>query len=260
MKYIRALQEVWAYRQMILRLVSKDLRTRYKGSLLGFFWTFLNPLLQLLVYTFVFSVIMPSSVQNYAMFLFVALVPWIFLSTSLTGGSTSILASKNLVQKIYFPRAVIPLSTTCASFMNMVFSMIVVFITLMITGIGISTAIWALPVIMILEFVFVLGLAFIVSALNVYFRDLEQIVGIGTIAWQFMSPVMYSVEMVPVDLQPAFRLNPMTNIIIAYRDILYYHKVPDFSTLIIATIFALASLVIGFILFQLLQRRFAEEL
>lgn len=261
MKYIRSLKELWDYRQMVRRLVRKDLRTRYKGSILGFFWTFLNPLLQLVVYTFVFSVIMrQEAIDNYAMFLFVALVPWIFLSSSLMSGSVSILASKNLVQKIYFPRAVIPLSTTCSSFMNMLFSMIIVFITLLVTGIGIHGVVWTLPVVMLIQFVFVLGLTFIVSGLNVYFRDLEQIVGIGTMAWQFMSPVMYSIDMVPKELHTLFYLNPMTNVVIAYRDILYFHKLPDFSSLIPTVIVAIVTLLLGYIIFQYLQRGFAEEL
>lgn len=255
-----SLKEIWDYRQMIYRLVRKDLRTRYKGSILGFFWTFLNPLLQLLVYTFVFSVILPTTIQNFSMFLFVALVPWLFLSSSLIGGSMSIIASKNLVQKIYFPRIAIPLSTTCSAFMNMLFSMVVLFITLIATGIGISPVIWALPIIMAIQFVFVLGLTFVVSSLNVYFRDLEQIVGIGTMAWQFMSPIMYDVNLVPPRLLPLFYLNPMTSIIRSYRDILYYKRLPDFSTLGLAVAFAAGSLVIGYFLFQRLQRGFAEEL
>lgn len=245
---------------MVIRLVKKDLRSRYKASVLGFLWTFLNPLLQLVVYTFVFSYIMRSDINNYSMFLFVALVPWIFLSSSLQMGATSIIASKNLVQKIYFPRIILPLSTVCSNFMNMLFTFIVLFAALMITGIYISPVIWALPIIVILQFAFVLGLTLLVSGLNVYFRDLEQIVNIGTLAWQFLSPVMYSVSTVPEALRPVFYLNPMTSIIISYRNILYDKVLPDFSTLISTLVFAVIFIVIGFVSFQRLQRGFAEEL
>lgn len=103
------IKEIYNYRQMIFRLVRKDLRGRYKGSVLGFFWTFLNPLLQLLVYTMVFSVIMRSGIDKYYLFLFVALVPWIYFSSSLTGGATSIPGSGDMVKKIYFPRDVMPI-------------------------------------------------------------------------------------------------------------------------------------------------------
>lgn len=254
------IKEIWAYRQMVISLVKKDLRSKYKASVLGFLWTFLNPLLQLLVYTFVFSVIMPNNIKNYAMFLFVALVPWIFLASSLQTGSMCVVSSKNLVQKIYFPRITLPLASTCASFMNMLLTFVVLFIALIITGIGISPTIWLLPLIMVIQFFFVLGLTLIVSGLNVYFRDLEQIISIGTLAWQFLSPVMYGIENVPEALRPVFNLNPMTSIIVSYRDILYNKVVPDLSTLGTTVLFAIAFIVIGYFLFQRLQRGFAEEL
>ena len=107
---IKDLKELYAYRQMIFSLVKKDLRGRYKGSVLGFMWTFINPLLQMGVYTLVFSIILRNDIDKYYLFLFVALVPWIFFSASLTGGADSVLASKDMLKKIYFPREVIPIS------------------------------------------------------------------------------------------------------------------------------------------------------
>ncbi len=103
---MKSLKELYNYREMLFNLVKKDLRTRYKGSVLGFFWTFLNPLLQLLVYTLVFSVILKSDIPNYYIHLFVALVPWLFFSTSLTASSTAIIGNKDLIKKIYFPRII----------------------------------------------------------------------------------------------------------------------------------------------------------
>lgn len=257
---MKQIKEIWLYRQMIASLVKKDLRTRYKASVLGFFWTFLNPLLQLLVYSFVFAQVMRIPTANYSMFLFVALVPWIFLSASLNGGAMSIIGSKNLIQKIYFPRIILPISNVCSNFMNMLFSFIVVFIALFATGIGVCAYLWVLPIIMIIEFVFVLGLTLIVSCLNVYFRDIEQIVVIGTLAWQFLSPVMYEVSMVPEGMRSIFYLNPMTSIIVAYRNILYDKVMPDMSTLFLAIVLSIVFLITGYLLFQRLQRGFAEEL
>ncbi len=258
---MKALKEIWDYRQMISRLVKKDLKTRYKGSVLGFFWTFLNPILQLIVYSVVFSVIMRVvDVDNYAMFLFVALIPWLFCATSITAGAQSILAEGALVQKIYFPRIVLPISTVCSNFMNMVFSFVVVFLALIVSGIGVSTAAFYLPIVMIIEFFFVLGLVFIFSALNVFFRDLEHILGIFTMAWFYMTPVLYPFEQIPEQFRQIAYINPMTSIILAYRDILYYKKVPSFNHLAIILLFSLAFLVVGYLVFQRLQRKFAEEL
>ena len=203
---------------------------------------------------------MRVNVDKFYIYLFVALVPWIFFTSSIQGGATSILSGADLIKKIYFPRLVLPIAVTSAAFMNMVFSMIIVFIALIISGIGLSWHIVYLPVIMVLEYFFALGMAFIFSALNVYFRDLEHILGIVTMAWFYGTPIVYTIEMVPEQFLGFFYLNPMTHIVDAYRAILYYHQVPDFSTLSSIVVFSVVFIVIGYILFQKLQRHFVEEL
>lgn len=259
------LKEIYEYRQMIFRLVHKELRGRYKGSALGFFWTFLNPLLQLIVYTMVFSVIMRSGIEQYYLFLFVALVPWIFFSASLTGGATSILGSADMIKKIYFPREVMPIAYVTSAFVNMVLSFFVVFAVLIVTGYGINLiALLYLPVIMLVEYLLGLGIALLTSALTVFFRDLAYILGIVAMAWQFLTPVMYSQDMVeealPNSLLQLWNLNPMTPIINAYRDILYYKTTPQINTLVAAVVLGVVILVIGEIVFVKLQKGFAEEL
>lgn len=257
---MNSLKELYNYREMLFNLVKKDLRTRYKGSFLGFLWTFVNPLLQLVVYTMVFSVIMRSDIPKYYIYLFVALVPWIFFSTSLTSGSASILGNKDLIKKIYFPRIIIPMSVVNGAFMNMLFTFVVVFVALIFSGIGISKYVLILPVILLLEYLLALGLSFIVSGLNVYFRDLEHILGILTMAWMYGTPILYSIDMVPEKLLPIFNLNPMTPIIVAVRDILYYKRMPDLSNMGIIFVWAIGFIIIGYWSFQKLQRNFAEEL
>lgn len=255
------LKELYSYRQMIYSLVRKELRGRYKGSVLGFLWTFVNPLLQLIVYTMVFSIILKSDIEKYYLYLFVGLIPWIFFSASLTGGAGSILASKDMVKKIYFPREVLPIAYVTSAFVNMLFCFIVIFLVVIFSGIGINLLAWLyLPIIMIVEYVMGLGVALISSALTVYFRDLEYILGIIAMAWQYLTPVMYSVDIVPERLMPIFYLNPMTPIIVAYRDILYYKKVPEIGTLSHAFILGILLIIIGYVVFRKLQKGFAEEL
>lgn len=254
------LKELYNYREMLSNLVKKDLRTRYKGSVLGFLWTFANPLFQLIVYTIAFSVILKSNIPQYYMYLFVALVPWIFFSTAITSSSTSIIGNKDLIKKIYFPRIIIPMSVVSGAFMNMLFTMIVVLVALIFSGIGISKYIIFLPIIMILEYLFALGLAFIVSALNVYFRDLEHILGIITMGWMYVTPIFYSIDMVPKKYISLFNLNPMTPIIAAYRSILYYKTMPDLSHMGMILVWSIGFIVIGYLVFEKLQRNFAEEL
>ena len=258
---MNVIKEIYEYREMVYNLVKRELRGRYKGSALGFLWTFLNPLLQLLVYTLVFSVIMRSGIEKYYIFLFVALVPWIFFSASVTGGSTSVQASADMVKKIYFPREVMPISYVTSAFVNMILTFVVVFGVLIITGFGVNIkAVLFLPIIMIVEYILALGIALLTSALTVYFRDLAYILGLITMAWQFLTPVMYSEEMVPAKLMPIWNINPMTPIIQAYRTILYYKEIPQLETLLHATVLGILVLVIGSVVFRRLQKGFAEEL
>ena len=254
------LKELYNYREMMYNLVKKDLRTRYKGSFLGFLWTFINPLMQLVIYTIVFSTIMRVDVDQFYIYLFVALIPWIFFTSAIQGGATSIIGGKDLIKKIYFPRLIMPISVVNAAFMNMLFSMIVVFVALLISGIGLSKYIIFLPVIMLLEYLLALGLAFIFSALNVFFRDLEHILGIVIMGWFYLTPIVYTLDMIPEQYIKLFYLNPMTNIIMAYRDILYYKQMPDFGMLWEILLWSIGFIVIGYVVFQKLQKRFVEEL
>ena len=258
------IKELYAYRQMIFSLVKKDLRGRYKGSVLGFLWTFINPLLQLIVYSLVFGWLFRSqtnAVEKYYLHLFVALIPWIFFSSSITVGAASIVSQKDLVKKIYFPRMVIPISYVTSCFVNMLLCFIVVFAVIIVTGVGVNfLALLTLPVIMIVEYVFALGMAMITSAVTVYFRDLEHILSIVTMAWMYLTPVVYAKSMVPEKYLPLFNLNPMTHIIDCYRTVLYDKQIPDLSSLLLAAGLGVFFLIFGTMVFNKLQRHFAEEL
>lgn len=258
---MKTLKEIYAYRQMIYSLVKRDLRGRYKGSALGFLWTFINPLLQLMVYTIVFSVILKAGIEKYYLFLFVALVPWLFFSTCLTGGTNCIMAQQDMVKKIYFPREVLPISYVISQFVNMLLTFMTIFVVIIISGIGINAAsLLYLPMIMIVEFILALGMAMLVSALTVYFRDLEYILSIVSMIWMYLTPIMYGVEQVPKKIMTIFYINPMTPIVIAYRDILYYKRIPEIATLGHAFILGIVILIIGCFTFNRLKRHFAEEL
>lgn len=257
-----SLKELYDYRQMIFSLVRKDLRGRYKGSVLGFLWTFINPLFQLLVYTIAFSFILPSPIEKYYLHLFVALIPWIFFSSSVQGGANSIIAAKDMVSKIYFPREVIPISYVTSCFVNMLLSFIIIFAVVIFSGVGLNfLAVLCLPVIMLVEYIMALGMAMLFSAITVFFRDMEHILSIITMAWIYLTPVLYPIDMIEnKTIQRLFYINPMTSVIVAYRDVLYYAKVPDLSTLLIAFGFGVLILFVGSFVFSGLKRHFAEEL
>lgn len=258
---MKILKEIVDYREMIFSLIRRDLRGRYKGSVLGFLWTFINPLLQLCVYTVVFSIIMRMDIEKYYIFLFVALIPWMFFNTCLGGGTRVIFSQEDMVKKIYFPREVLPISFVTSQFINMILSFVVIFAAIFISGIGVNLRVLIyLPVIMLIEYVLALGIAMFGAAATVYVRDLEQIFNIIGMAWMYMTPVLYSVDMVPEELRGLYNLNPMTPIIVAYRDILYYKRAPQMNTLLNAVILGIVVLIVGWFTFGRLKRRFAEEL
>ena len=209
---MRLAKEIWEYREMVASLVKRDLKSRYKGSVLGFLWMFLNPLLQLAVYTVVFSTIMRMGIDKFYLFLFVALVPWLFFSTCLSAGTTVIFSQQDMVKKIYFPREVLPIAFTISQFVNMLLSFLVIFAVLIISGIRLNPqALFFLPLVMLVEFVMALGVTYLVSALNVYFRDLEHILGILSMAWMYLTPILYPMDMVPQQYTTLFTLNPNTS-------------------------------------------------
>ena len=254
------IKEIYTYREMIWMLVRRDLRGRYKASVLGFLWTFINPLLQLGVYTIVFSVIMRAGIEKYYLFLFVALIPWMFFSTSVQAGATCVLSQKDMVTKIHFPRQVLPIAHVTTCFVNMLLCFVVV---LAVCALDVGLRVALLPMlfpVMLIEYLLALGLCFIVSGITVYFRDLEHFIGIFVMMWQFLTPVMYSVDQVPEKLRGLFMMNPMTPVIICYRDILYWKQAPQMQTQLLSLGFGIMFLLVGWFLFDHLQKHFAEEL
>ena len=252
---------IYRYREMLINMVRRELRGKYKGSILGFLWTFIDPLLQLVVYTIVFSNIMRMGVSNYEIFLFVALIPWMFFSTCVLSGAGSIIYNQSLVTKIYFPREILPLSVVTSNFINMIYCSVIVLAVVLFYHMNLNLEVWfMLPVIAFIEYILVIGIVLIVSALTVYFRDLEHILGIIIMAWQFLTPVMYPESFVPSQYQAILYLNPMTPIIISFRDVLYYGKMPVVENLVYAFLWSLIIFICGFLLFGKLQKDFAEEL
>lgn len=258
---MNTLKEIYEYRQMIFSLVKRDLRGRYKGSVLGFLWTFINPLMQLVIYTIVFSVIMRSGIEKYYLYLFIGLVPWNFFSSSVVGGSRSVLSQQGMVTKIYFPREVLPISYVTSSFVNMLYCFIIVLAFVFFSGIRLEPAAFLyLPFVMVVEYFMALGMTMLSAAITVYFRDMEHILGILLQAWMFLTPIMYSTSDIPESIRPVFKLNPMSFIIDAYRDILYYSRLPNMRDLLIALILGVVISIIGFLVFGRLKRGFAEEM
>lgn len=257
----KMIKELWNYRSMIESLVKRELRGKYAASFLGFLWTFMNPLLQLVVYTIVFSVLFNNNIDRFYLYLFIGLVPWMYFSAVFTEGANCIVRQSSLVKRIYFPRMVLPIAFSTSRFINMLLVFIVIFLVIIVTGWGVNpVALLCLPVVFAVEYLLVTGIAMFVSCLTVYFRDLAYILGVISTLWMYATPLFYSPDVIPEAYRGYYNLNPMVSIIMAYRDILYYKRVPALETLLLAVVLGLLVLIVGTILFTILNRRFAEEL
>lgn len=255
------IRELLGYKQMILSSIKKNLDAIYRRSVLGSCWLFINPLLQLWVYNIVFSEILQVETENYYIFLAAALIPWMFFSTSIVGGSRCILDAQDMVRKIYYPREVMPIAHATTALITMLLNFCAVIAILVFCGYGINLRVFVyFPLVVLIEYLFALGGTFLFSALTVYFRDMEFILGIIVMAWQFLTPVMYPREWVPDALGVVLDINPMTPIVDSYREIIYYQKNPDILLLLRASGTALIALILGYVVFEKLQKGFAEEL
>lgn len=255
------MKSVYEYRDMIFSLVHRELRGRYQKSVLGMLWTFLNPLCQIVVYTFVFTKIFPSNIPKYYMYLMTGMIPWTFFTEALGQGAGCIVANSEMTKKIYFPREVLTIASVTAKFVNMLLAMIVVFVFLVASGVGISLqTVWMLPIVLIAEYMIALGFTLFFSAITVYLRDMEYIVGVLLMAWVWVNPVMYSLDGLPPVLMRILYINPMTPIIVGLHDILFYHTVPGVGDMVYVLVIGIVLLLLGESVFMELEGNFAEEL
>ena len=230
-RLIYRLATLYAYRELIYNLVLRELKGRYKNSVLGFLWSLLNPLGMMLVFTFVFGVLMPNSlIEKYPIFLLCGLLPWNFFSSSVMDSINSIPNNANLVKKVYFPREALPIANVLSQLVNFLLAFIVLFGALIVFRSNFSPWLWLLPAVVLIQLCFSLGIAFILSTLNVFYRDTIIVMDVVMLAWFFLTPVFYSVELLPttvtllgttIDVQRVYYiLNPMASIINMYRDLL----------------------------------------
>jgi ABC-2 type transport system permease protein len=255
------ISEIWSFKNMIFELTHRELRGKYKGSLLGFLWTYVNPLCQIIVYAFVFSQIFRSGIEVFYIYLIVSMFPWNFFTGGVIQGLGSIRYQGDLVKKVYFPRQILPLVSVTVNLVNMIISFFIIYAIILVSGWGIDWNLqpWLIIVIFI-EFVFTLGLALALSAVEVYFRDIEHITSVVMMIWMYATPMFYSLDSIPEKFQMVFYMNPMLYIIGMYQQVLYYKIAPSPEYIAKGAIAALISFVIGWIIFKLLEKRFAEEL
>ena len=270
------LQRLLRYRSLIHALVMRDLKARYRGSVLGFFWSFANPLLLLMVYTFVFSVVLPGRFpgidENYALFLFCGLLPWTWFSSSLTEASNSLLTNGNLIKKVLFPAEVLPIVAVTANMVHFFLALPILILALVFFASRLPTVgelLW-FPVVVAVQFVMSLGFGLILAALTVHFRDIKDLLSNVLTLWFFATPILYPSAMIvergPIffGLPPLGKLlmdaNPASHLVISYQEILFWDgPYGHWRWLLVTAILSVGMFLIGYALFDRLRDSFAEE-
>ncbi len=253
------LKNLYDYRQLLKSNVKKEIRGKYKGSFLGVLWSFVNPLLMTLVYAIVFPFLLKNTQENYVTFLVIGILPWNWFTTVIAQGTTVIMANAGIIKKVYFPREILPISVVTSGMINYLISCIIIVIFVLFSGIGLSFNIIYLPIIVIIQYVLMLGIIFITGAINVYIRDAEYIINFFVTMLFYATPVLYSSDLFPAKIAWLFKLNPMTTIIDSYRNIFFYKTMPNMQALLIVGLVSIILLVIGKMIFNKLQKGFAEE-
>ena len=277
MGWLAGLRELWDYRFLLRSLIVRDLKSRYKNSLLGVLWSLLNPLFMMLIYTVLFTILIPNDdIHHYPVFILVGLIPWNFFSGALLASTVSITNHASLVKKVYFPRILLPLSAIGSNFVNYLLSLVILVIFLLAYDIGISIhALWVIPI-LVTQIIFMIGLSLIFSAMHTFYRDVFMVLEVGMLAWFFLTPIFYPFEWVTeqanlMDLSfNAARvmrwINPVASMVDGYRTVLWGsigNQVPgsmDALALLRTLITAVIVLVIGYVFFRRTEHLFGEKL
>lgn len=254
-------KNLYNYRELLKTSVKKEIRGKYKNSFLGVLWSFLNPLLQILVYAIVFPLIMKNNEKNYVVFLCCGLIPWTFFSTAITRAAFTMIENGNIIKKVYFPREILPMSICISEAVNFLISTLIIIAFVLFNGLGITKYVLFYPIIFIVQLLLVLAISFIVSSITVYVRDLQHLIGVALQLLFYATPIVYNANTISgTGFEWVLAINPMTYIIGAYRDIFYNQVMPDVKSLLILAGILIVACVIGYKIFSKLQKGFAEEL
>lgn len=253
------IKNLYNYRELLKSNVKKEIRGKYKGSFLGVLWSFVNPLLTVLVYAIVFPYIMRVKTENYLIFLIIGIIPWTFFTNVINQGMITVRMNEGIIKKVYFPREILPISVALSGLVNFFISCIIIVIFCIFGGVGVTWHIILLPIIALIQFVFSLGLILGLSAINIYIKDTEYIVQFFINMLFYATPILYQSTLFPEKIRWILYLNPMTQIIEAYRNIFLYHQLPGVMGILYVIIVSLIIFALGLAIFRKLEKGFAEQ-
>jgi lipopolysaccharide transport system permease protein len=259
---IEQLLRIFRYRVLIQSLVSRDLKARYRGSVLGFLWSFIHPILTLVTYTFVFTIVLPgrhsATIEPYYLFFFCGLLPWTWFSAAVQESAFVLIMGGNLIKKVLFPAEVLPVVTVLGGLIHFLLGLPILLAAAVFEDRLNWTAL-LLPLPMLVQLILTLGLALFFSALTVHFRDMHSILGHLIQLWFFASPVLYFYGDIQGPLRTFLRLNPMAHVLVSYQEILFFGKFEHYQGLALAGLGALVVFAGGAFVFDRLRDTFAED-
>ena len=259
------LQKIYVQRGLIRNFVIRDLRQRYIGSLMGFFWSVIHPIVLLVSYTFVFQTIFKvrlpeTGTTSFPLFLFCGILPWLFFQDTLQRSSTILLDNASLVTKTIFPTEILPLSVLLAGVVNHLIGFAILLGILLFTGNSFSPLIFMVPVYFFVLMLFTLGLAWMLASLNVFVRDIAQVLNVLLTFWFWFTPIFYTSSQFPKRLLFLVKLNPLAHIVIAYRDCMLQVRMPDLINLAVLALVSTAVFAAGGMFFRHVKREFVDVL
>ena len=249
-------RDIYEYRELIWALAMKELRVRYKRSVLGFVWALLNPLLMMIVLTLVFGTIMRFSIDHYAIFLLSMLLPWTFFTQALTYSVESVVGNADLLKKVHIAKVVFPVAAVVSNIVNFLLSLIPLALLVLVLRFPLHWTWIYLPVPMLGLFLFTLGTSLFLAAINVFFRDISHIIQIILSAWFYFSPIIYSLDFIPAKHRWLFKLNPMLYVLNGFRLSIYYGLLPQLTSVAMSLACGVAAVLIGYSVFRRYQESF----
>lgn len=250
------IQQAAKYKPLLSELVKRDLKIKYRRSFLGYVWSMLNPLLMMCVMSYVFTAIFQSSIENFPLYLICGQTLWNCFNESTTTAMYSVLQNGALMKKVYIPKYIFPASRVLSSFVTMSFSLIAVLIVILFTGAAIHPTILLFWIPVVLLFMFSCGIGLLLSALSVYFRDITHLYSVFTLAWMYATPVFYSLEILPPEVQSKILLNPMYYYLTFFRSLILDGVIPPPGMWAICIIISLISVVLGMFCFKKMENKF----
>jgi ABC-2 type transport system permease protein len=250
-------QEAWRYRDLIFFLVRRDLTARYKRSVLGIAWTMLNPLGMMVVLSIVFSQVFRITIEDYPAYVLSGLIAWNFFSQTSASAIHALVWGGDLMRRIYIPRSIFAISSICTGLINLMLSLVPLLLVMLVIGAPLHATILLAPVAMILLALFSLGVGLLISTIGIYFFDVVEMYAILLMAWMYLTPIIYTLDLLPVGFQRWLQFNPTVHLVGLFRSLVFYGQIPTLETWLIATGVALGTFLVGWLVFTNKSDEFA---